>query len=156
MKMIDVLNLMAKGKIEKDTKLIVSNGFGEYEYKYKYRKGYRAFYNNFDKISKLRIDEQFRLDEDFLNLEVKLIQPKKYLVKLNIRWLPQPFEYLNYFELGKCVMIDRETGNESYKTQFTKQELQSIQPVREFLEDMEGKYELIEVKENEGDNQHGN
>lgn len=84
MKMIDVLNMVAEGKIEKDTKLIVSDGFGEYEYKYKQQKGYRAFYNNFDKISKMRIDNEFRLDEDFLNLEVKLIppKPKKYQLKL--------------------------------------------------------------------------
>lgn len=40
MKMIDVLNLMAEGKIEKDTKLIVSDGFGEYEYKYRKRLPY--------------------------------------------------------------------------------------------------------------------
>ena len=151
MKMIDVLNLMAKGKIEKDTKLIVSDGFGEYEYKYKYRKGYRAFYNNFDKIPKLRIDEQFRLDEDFLNLEVKLIQPKekKYLIKLNVQGLREDFAYLNYFERINRVMIHDEDDYGIFKTKFTKQELKSIQPVREFLEDMEGKFKLIEADDNE-------
>lgn len=152
MKMIDVLNMMAKGEIEKDTKLIVSDGFGEYEYKYKQRKGYRAFYNNFDKISKLRIDNEFRLDEDFLNLEVKLIPPKekKYLVKFNMRGLRSDIDefcYLNYVKKYEYVDVDDKTQTVSYKTRFTKQELQSIQPVREFLEDVEGKYELIEVKQ---------
>lgn len=149
MKMIDVLNMMAKGKIEKDTKLIVSDGFGEYEYKYKQRKGYRAFYNNFDKISKVRIDNEFRLDEDFLNLEVELIppKPKKYLVKLNVHGLDEGFVYLNYFVRRNQVRIHDEYDCEIYKTHFTKDELQSIQPVREFLDDMQGKLELIEVEE---------
>lgn len=34
MKMIDVLNLMAEGEIKNDTKLIVSNGLNDYEYRY--------------------------------------------------------------------------------------------------------------------------
>lgn len=149
MKMIDVLNMMAEGKIEKDTKLIVSDGFGEYEYKYKQQKGYRAFYNNFDKISKVRIDDKFRLDEDFLNLEVELIppKPKKYLVKLNIRGWKEHFRYLNYYKKNDSIEINSKRCTDSAKTHFTKDELQSIQPVREFLEDMEGKYELIEVDE---------
>ena len=117
--MIDVLNLMAKGKIEKDTKLIVSDGFGEYEYKY--RKGYRAFYNNFDKISKMRIDDEFRLDEDFLNLEVELIppKPKKYYLRLDE---DDEFSYIN-----KNVHFSYEVANKSehtnYKTKFTQEEI---------------------------------
>lgn len=155
-KMIEVLNMMAKGEIKEGAKLKI--GYKIYDYIKDYTESENcSFVNQEDDRIELLEDAEI-ITEKFLNLEVELIEPeeKKYLVKLNIRWLPQPFEYLNYFELGKCVMIDRETGNESYKTQFTKQELQSIQPVREFLEDMEGKYELIEVEENEGDNQHGN
>ncbi|MDZ5548239.1 hypothetical protein [Enterococcus cecorum] len=38
-----------------------------------------------------------------------------------------------------------------YQTRFTKQEMQDIQLVREFLEDMQGKFELIEVEDNEND-----
>lgn len=153
MKMIEVLDLMAEGEIEKDTKLIVSDGFGEYEYKYKQRKGYRAFYNNFDKNSKVRIDDEFRLDKDFLNLEVKLIPPmkKKYLIKVNVQWFDKGFAYLNYDKQRNCVIIYTEVETITYKTQFTKQELQSIKPIREFFEDMEGKYELIEVEDNEID-----
>ena len=155
MKMIDVLNMMAKGEIKEGSKLKIGGNTYSYIDTYTDDDGYCSFVNE-EGYSDTFLEDEEMITQHFLNLEVKLIQPKKYLVKLNIRWLPQPFEYLNYFELGKCVMIDRETGNESYKTQFTKQELQSIQPVRDFLEDMEGKYELIEVKENEGDNQHGN
>lgn len=145
MKMIEVFDLMAKKGIEHETQLIVY--YESVGYVYKYHKLYRTFLNDDSK----RMEEDFVFGDDFLNFDVKLIPPKekKYLVKFNMRWLPQPFEYLNYFELGKCVMIDRETGNESYKTHFTKKELQSIQPVREFLEDMQGKFELIEVVDNE-------
>lgn len=153
MKMIEVLNMMAEGEIEKDTKLIVSDGFGEYEYKYKQRKGYRAFYNNFDKISKVRIDDEFRLDEDFLNLEVKLIPPKekKYLVKFNMLGLRDERVYLNYTCLKNYVELNSLVETTNLKTRFTKDELQTIQPVKEFLEDMEGKYELIEVTDDEDD-----
>lgn len=66
------------------------------------------------------------------------------------------FCYLNYVKKYEYVDVDDKTQTVYHKTQFTKQELQSIQPVREFLDDMQGKYELVEVKENEGDNQHGN
>lgn len=48
-------------------------------------------------------------------------------------------------------MIRTEEDYEVYKTRFTKDELKSIQPVREFLEDMQGKYELIGVYDNETD-----
>ena len=151
MKMIDVLNMMAEGNLKEGTILKFVDSCNEIV-SYMYDEEMNAFYDE----AQYDLGSEGEICGPFLNKKIELIQPKKYLVKLNIRWLPQPFEYLNYFELGKCVMIDRETGNESYKTQFTKQELQSIQPVREFLEDMEGKYELIEVEENEGDNQHGN
>lgn len=104
----------------------------------------------------LEIEELYPLDTDFLNSEVELIppKPKKYLVKFNMRGLRSDIDefcYLNYVKKYEYVDVDDKTQNLSHKTQFTKQELQSIQPVREFLEDMEGKYELIEVEENEVD-----
>ena len=147
MKMIEVFGLMAKGEIKDRTKLKIYENSSIYIYEY------LEIYKLFIDQEYRRLEQDFEFDGEFLNLEVELIPPeeRKYLVKLNIRWLPQPFEYLNYFELGKCVMIDRETGNESYKTHFTKKELQSIQPVREFLEDLDGKYELIGVDDDEND-----
>ena len=80
MKMIDVLNLMEEGKIEKSTKLIVSTDLKDYKYEYRYSKEYHAF---FDKHLN-RMEDDFSLDEDFLNLEVKLIppEPKKYQLRL--------------------------------------------------------------------------
>ena len=150
MKMIDVLNMMAEGKIEKGTKLIVSTDLNDYEYRYS--KGYNAF---FDKHL-ARIEEDFFLDKDFLNLEVKLIPPKekKYLVKFNMRGLRNGREYLNldYDKRGdERVHLNDKCETLSMQTEFTEDELKSIQPVREFLEDMEGKYTLIEVEDNEND-----
>lgn len=148
MKMIDVFNMMAKGEIKKGTKLKIVNNYNElYEYVYTIDEGKFCFLGE-DGSS---LCDEFRVDEGFLLEEADLIPPKekKYLIKVNVRGLVISFEYLNYYEPGKGVVISSENDNYSYKTHFTKDELQSIQPVREFLEDMEGKYELIEVKENE-------
>lgn len=78
MKMIDVFNLMAEGKIEAGTKLIVSDGLEEFEYKY--RKDYRSFVD--EDLDEL--DERFNIDENFLNRGVRLEQPneQKYRIKL--------------------------------------------------------------------------
>lgn len=141
MKMIDVLNMVAKGEIENNTKLIVSADLDDYEYRYS--KGYNAFLNKYSN----GMDDDFCLDKDFLNFEAELIPPKekKYLIKVNIQGLNGYFTYLNYSEVRHCVMIQDKAEDEIYKTHFTEKELQSIQPVREFLEDMEGKCELIEA-----------
>lgn len=143
MKMIEVFGLMAKKGIEHETQLIVY--YESVGYVYKYHKLYRTFLNDDSK----RMEEDFVFGDDFLNFDVKLIPPKekKYLIKVNVRGLAISFEYLNYYEPGKGIVISSENDNYSYKTHFTKSEMQSIQPVREFLEDMEGKYQLIEVEE---------
>lgn len=152
MKIIDVLNIMAKDKIEKDTKLIVSNDFDDYEYKYSKR--YDAFFNKDSNV----LEDIFYLGKDFLNLEAELIPPKekKYLVKFNMRGLRNGMNYLNYDKDNEHVSIFDKSEWSPVQTKFTEKEMQSIKVVREFLEDMEGKYELIEAEENEGDNQHGN
>lgn len=79
MKMIDVLSLMAEGKIKKDTKLIVYDGSEEYSYRYS--EICRTFFDEYSS----RIECDFDIDEDFLNLEVELIEPKpkKYQLKLH-------------------------------------------------------------------------
>ncbi|MCJ0598034.1 hypothetical protein MMJ46_12365, partial [Enterococcus cecorum] len=99
------------------------------------------------------LEDEEMITQPFLNLEVELIPPKekKYLVKLHIKGLLNIRNYLNYYNDGIKQWI--ELGNDLvqgfYQTCFTKQELQSIKLVREFLEDMQGKYELIEVEDNE-------
>ena len=146
--MIDVLNMMAKGEIKANTKLIIYDNSGECSFIYSEKD--RKFFNKYSN----RL-EDFRIDKHFLNLEVELIQPKekKYLVKFNLRGLRNGREYLNldYDKRDEHVHLNDKCETLSIQTEFTKDELQSIQPVREFLEDMEGKYELIEVNDNEDD-----
>ena len=143
MKMIEVFDLMAKKEIKHETLLIVySESVG---YVYKYDKLYQTFLNDDSK----RMEGDFVFGDDFLNFDVKLIPPKekKYLVKFNMRGLKENYRYLNYIESDECAHINDKRCTAIDKTKFTKDELKSIQPVKEFLEDMQGKFELIEVEE---------
>lgn len=146
MKMIDVLNMMAKGEIKDQTILKIYDHAGTL-YPYTFEGKYNSFYSN----TKYRreLGGYFKISGDFLNYEVELIppNPKKYMVKFNMRGLKENYRYLNYIESDECAHINDKRRTTIDKTQFTKQELKSIRPVREFLEDMEGKYELIEVEE---------
>ena len=146
--MIDVLNKLAKGEIKDKTILDVYDHTGDI-YTYTFDEEFKAFYDEYDN----EMAGDFEISNKFLNYEVELIPPKekKYLVKLHIKGLLNIRNYLNYYNDGIKQWI--ELGNNLvqgfYQTRFTKQEMQDIQLVREFLEDMEGKYELIEVAENE-------
>lgn len=153
MKLIDVLVKQANKEIKEGTILKVPDEglFGKKSiFEFEFYGG--SFYGE----EGLSVEELYPLDTDFLNSEVELIppKPKKYLVKFNMRWLRSDIgetRYLNYVKKYEYVHIAGKAQNLSHKTQFTKQELQTIQPVKEFLEDMEGKFELIEVEENEVD-----
>ena len=150
MKMIDVFIKLANDEIKDETELEVHDSIGRI-LKYTFCEKLKAFRDKrFDGM-----DRVFSINNSFLNLEVELVPPKekKYLVKFNMRGLNgiDEFFYLNYIETYKCVDIDDKKQTVSHKTRFTKSELQSIQPVREFLEDMQGKYELIEVEDDEID-----
>lgn len=139
MEMINVLKLMAKGKIKEGTKL----EFDGYEYEFSE--------DHFEDGLGNWLEDIHEISASFLNLEVDLIpKEKKYLVKFNMRGLRNDineFCYLNYVERYECVDIDDKTQTVSHKTMFTKQELKSIKPVKEFLEDLQGKFKLIEVDE---------
>ena len=134
--MINVLNMVAEGKIKKGTKFIL---------------GDNLFIFNGDrfKAGNFYLGGRIFLNARDLNIEVDLIlpKPKKYLVKFNMRGLKENEMYLNYQTENDYVQIADKKQNLSYKTHFTKSELQSIKLVRECLEDMEGKYQLIEVND---------
>ena len=134
MRIIDVLQKVANGEIKEGTKIILNDDLF-------------IFNGGVFGSGLYYLENCMFLKEEDLNQEVELIPPKekKYLVKFNMRWLNKYFRYLNYYESSECVQINDKRGI----IHFTKSELQSIQPVREFLEDMEGKYELIEVDEDE-------
>lgn len=153
MRMIDVLNMMAKGEIKEGSKLKIGGNTYSYIDTYTDDSGYCSFVNE-EGYSDTFLEDEEMITQPFLNLEVELIppKPKKYLVKFNIRGLRNDineFCYLNYVQRYECVDIDDKTQTVSHKTMFTKQELKSIKPVKEFLEDMQDKYELVEVVENE-------
>lgn len=143
--MIDVLNKLAKGEIKDKT---VLNVYDHIECINSYTFDGKAFYDEYDR----EIGTYFIINGKFLNYTVELRPPKekKYLVKFNMRWLRNnvgEFCYLNYVKNYEYVDIDDKRQTVSHKTHFTKSELRSIQPVREFLEDMQGKFELIEVED---------
>lgn len=143
MKMIKVFNLMANNAIKDKTEIIIY--YDSEAYVYKYHKLYQTFLNEDSK----RMEEEFVFGIDFLNFEVDLIPPeeKKYWIKFNMRGLRDGREYLNldYDKPGyECVHLNSKYETSSTQTKFTKSELQSIEAVREFLEDMNGKYELVE------------
>lgn len=137
MEMINVLKLMAEGKIKEGTKL----EFDGFEYEFSE--------DHFEDGHGWWLEDIHEISASFLNLEVELIPPKekKYLVKINIRGLRESEMYLNYQTENDYVFIDTTKQSVVHKTHFTKSELKSIKLVREFLEDMEGKYTLIEVEE---------
>ena len=152
MKMIDVLNMVAEGKIKEGSKLKIGGNTYSYIDTYTDDDGYCSFVNE-EGYSDTFLEDEEMITQHFLNLEVEMIPPKekKYLVKFNMRGLKENYRYLNYIESDECAHINDKRCTTIDKTKFTKDELQSIQPVKEFLDDMEGKYELIEVAENEID-----
>lgn len=146
MKIIEVFIKLVNDEIKDQTILKIYDHTGDI-YTYTFDEKFKAFYDECDD----ELGGDFEISNKFLNYEVELIPPKekKYLVKFNMRGLRSSIDefcYLNYVKRYEYVDIDNKTQTVSNKTRFTKQELQSIQPVKEFLEDMEGKYELIEVE----------
>lgn len=139
MELINVLNLMAEGKIKEGTKL----EFDGYEYEFSE--------DHFEDDSGNWLEDVHEISASFLNLEVELIPPKekKYLIKLNVKWLKSSFSHVNYVnrDTNQYILIGDDENLVRYQTQFTKKELQSIKPLKEFLDDMQGKYELVEVDE---------
>lgn len=136
MELINVLNLMAEGKIKEGTKL----EFDGFEYEFSE--------DHFEDDSGDWLEDVHEISVSFLNLEVELIPPKKkYLIKLTIRGLNDENTYLNRNRKKNIIFLSDNFEGQYSQTKFTKQEMQDIQLIRELLEDMEGKYELIEVEE---------
>lgn len=138
MKLIEVLQKVANSEIKKGTKLWLEecsfNFNGDSFTNEQYPFGNSSF-----------------LSTRFLNKEVEFIPPKekKYFVKFNMRGLKESEMYLNYQTENDYVFIDTTQQSVVYKTHFREDELKSIRPVKEFLDDMKGKYELVEVTNDE-------
>lgn len=146
MKIIEVFIKLVNDEIKDQTILKIYDHTGTL-YPYTFEGKYNSFYSN----TKYRreLGGYFKISGDFLNFEVELIPPKekKYLIKVNIKGLIRELTVVNYQRLTGKIHLGSPGNTNFVQTSFTKSELQSIQPVREFLEDMEGKYELIEVND---------
>lgn len=146
MKMIDVLQKLANGEIKDQTTLKIHDPVNTL-YTYTFNGKYKSFYSNTEYSREL--GNYFKINDNFLNREVELIppKPKKYRVRFKLLGSSKKGSFLSLEKCPYGVFLSIQEGTGDIKTQFTKSELQSIQPVKEFLEDMEGKYELIEVEE---------
>lgn len=146
MKMIEVLNMMAEGKIKDKMMLDVYNHTGDI-FAYTFDEKFKAFYDECDR----EMADDFNISNKFLNYDVELVEhkPKKFSVKFNMRGLKERFAYLNYDKRNGDVHMFDKFETPEMQTQFTEKELQSIRPVKEFLDDMQGKFELIEADDNE-------
>lgn len=145
MKLIDVFVKQANKEIKDGTILKVPDEglFGKKSaFEFEFYEGY--FYHE----EGLTLEDIYSLDANFLNYEVELIpqEEKEYLIKVNVRGLAASCEYLNYLKPVKGIVLSGRSQGNGYKTRFTKKEMQEIKQVREFLQDMEGKYQLIEAK----------
>lgn len=147
MKMIEVLQKVANGEIKEGTKLVI--GGNVYSYIDTYTDDSGCSFVNEEGYSDTFLEDEEMITQPFLNLEVELIPPKekKYLVKVNIKGLIKGLTVLNYQRLTGKIHLGSPGDTNFVKTSFTKSEMQSIKLVREFLDDMQGKYELIEVEE---------
>lgn len=118
MKMIDVLNMIAKGEIKDQTTLKIYD-HADTLYTYTFEGKYNSFYSN----TKYRreLGGYFKISGDFLNYEVELIEPKpkKYYLRLD---KDDNCSYIN-----KNVYFSYEVANKSehnnYKTKFTQEEI---------------------------------
>lgn len=83
-----------------------------------------------------------------MNSEVELIpqEGKKYLISVHIKGLIRGLTVINYHRLFGKIVLGSPGDTNFVQTSFTKSEMESIEPIREFLQDMEGKYQLIEAK----------
>lgn len=139
MKMIDVLNLMAEGKIEEGTKLIVSDGFQEFEYEYIKR------YLNFVDEYLDELEERFNFDENFLNRGVRLEQPKvyKYRIKLphsefyvgfarNKEGEKEFFPYVKDSPITEMFIKGATEKGLKFQTEFTLQDFEEIEEIKPY------------------------
>ena len=139
--MIEVFNLMAEGKIEEETKLIVPGVFEEFEYKY--LKRYRNFVDEYFN----ELEERFNINGNFLNREVHLEQPKeyKYRIKLPYSNVYVGFAFNEYGEkeiipysrdsISELILQLAEKNGLMFKTQFMERdlvEIKEMQPYEQF------------------------
>lgn len=146
MKLIDVLNKWVNNEIENGTKLVVYDETG-HRYTYTFDARNNEFYDEY----KNTLSDNRMMNIAYLNEGVRFILPKekKYLISVHIKGLIQELTVVNYQRLIGKIHLGSPGDTNFVQTSFTKSEIQSIEPIREFLDDMKGKYTFIEVEEYE-------
>lgn len=147
MKLIDVLVKQANKEIKEGTILRITDEelFGkksEFEFEF--------YEDHFFCKEGLKIEELYSFDTDFLNSEVDLLifpKEKEYLISVHIKGLIRELTVLNYQRLTGKIHLGSPGNTNFVQTSFTKSEMKSIEPIREFLDDMKGMYTFIEVDE---------
>lgn len=122
MKMIDVLNMMAKGEIKEGAKLKI--GYKIYDYIKDYTESENcSFVNQEDDRIELLEDNEF-ITTDFLNYDVELIPPKekKYRLKL---YKEDDLSYVTCCSYDNDFNYDLSDKNEicEFITKFTQEEI---------------------------------
>lgn len=142
MKMIDVLNKLAKGKIKEGTKLKM--GYKIYDYINDYTGSDDCSFVNQEDVGDIFLEDDELITKSFLNYEVELIppKPKKYYLRLD---KDDNFSYIN-----KNVYFSYEVANKSehtnYKTKFTQEEIDESMLLK-FIE-QHGIKEVVDEDEN--------
>ena len=143
MKMIDALVKMANGEIEDQTVLEIHNPIGNGKvYTYTFNSETKTFYNGFN----WELSYLYKLDDKFLNFDVKLIppKPKKYYLRLN---KDNDFSYVNWDGRSSCEFTTKQRDYFGYKTKFTQEEIDGC----EFLKFVEKYGVKEEAKDDEND-----
>lgn len=136
MELINVLNLMAEGKIKEGTKL----EFDGYEYEFSE--------DHFEDDSGDWLEDVHEISASFLNLEVELIppKPKKYQLKL---YEDDDFSYVARSSYDSSFNYDISDKNEicEFITKFTQEEIDN-EKLLKFIE-QHGIKEEVEDDEND-------
>lgn len=143
MKMIDVINMIAEGKIEKGMRLEVDGEIYTYVDTYT-DDGGCSFVDEEDCVDIL-LEEAQMITRHFLNSEARLIKPKEKMYYLRLKEADK-FSYINLNKYNSYEVTDKDECC-SYKTKFTQEQIDSDK----FLKFVEQYGVKEEVKDDEND-----
>ncbi|MCJ0554170.1 hypothetical protein MMJ53_05225 [Enterococcus cecorum] len=151
MRLIDVFDLLAEGKIEDGTTIEFISRYGK-----RVICEYDIFLNCFVDDTGTNVLCHYEINKEFLNTAIDYIPPggERYFIRLKCSWFRKSCNYINYNVNTNELFLGEKANSITTKTRFTKFEMEEIAPLREFLADMKGKYELIEVEDDEIDSRY--
>ena len=139
MRMIDVLNMMAKGEIKAQTDLLIYDYIECIDI---YTFDGKAFYDGCDK----EIGTNYNIDGEFLNYTVELVEPKKYQLKL---YKDDDLSYVTRSSYDADFNYDLSSRSKfgEFITKFTQEEIDNDKFLK-FIE-QHGIKEEVEYNEND-------